>query len=120
MYSWSQYLSAMNKINKSKANPRSPKAWTKFSILNLPADTYRKGQIIRAVLGRQRSRFKNINKHLNAKFEDFDGQFKPILTFYLRSKRQEQEMEILCRPFQKHPHIRQSLDYLPCTKLSLL
>lgn len=70
MYSWTQYLSAMNKINKSKANPRSPKAWTRFSILNLPADTYRKGQIVRAVLGRQRSRH-NINKHLNAKFEDY-------------------------------------------------
>ena len=70
MYSWSQYLSAMNKINKSKANPRSPKAWTRFSIINLPADTYRKGQIVRAVLGRQRSRF-NVNKHLNAKFEDY-------------------------------------------------
>ena len=70
MYSWTRYLSAMNKINKSKANPRSSKAWAKFPLLNLPVDTYRKGQIIRAVLGRQRSKHK-INKHINSKFEDY-------------------------------------------------
>jgi hypothetical protein len=56
MYSWPQYASAMKKIDKSKANPRTPRAWAKFPITELPVNEYRKGQIIRAALNREHSK----------------------------------------------------------------